>query len=225
MTHQLPAPPRHHTYIPSRACIPRSITVPPFVTAVAVRLSLRSSRVAVLAGSLHHPADVRAHCSSLLVVLLCPGWLPKCWIRMPTGCGKTLSETSTPKEWFADGSHSCSAARLAVFNKQCSRFDAKNFWAVSPPGGSSSLAVVSVGQIACMGSQDRRVRHRRRVCRCGRRQHLSLRPSFSACCCTCLSASCVGSSAPRAQQLSLPPLSAALLFRHRCRHATHPWHY
>jgi len=60
-----------------------------------------------------------------------------CWMRLPSGCNKALSETSTPTEWFIDpsngaGATSCSASRLAAFNSYCGRSDAQNHWGAVP---------------------------------------------------------------------------------------------
>jgi hypothetical protein len=58
-----------------------------------------------------------------------------CWVRMPTGCGNALSETTTPTAWFIDpsngGGTSCSASRLAAFNSHCSKSDAENYFGVN----------------------------------------------------------------------------------------------
>ena len=63
---------------------------------------------------------------------LCPG---NCWIRMPTGCAKNLTETTTPTMWFVDPDNkgvSCQASRLAEFNTICERTDAVNHWGTTP---------------------------------------------------------------------------------------------
>ena len=60
----------------------------------------------------------------------------KCWIKMPTGCGKNLRETNNPGVWFVDPSNkgtACEGSRKTAFNKFCSKSDAMNYWGASPP--------------------------------------------------------------------------------------------
>jgi len=61
----------------------------------------------------------------------------KCWVRMPTGCDRSLSETSDPLNWFvypSAGNSATCTSRLAAFNKDCSRSDAESeFRGVKPP--------------------------------------------------------------------------------------------
>jgi len=61
----------------------------------------------------------------------------QCWVRMPTGCSQTLSETSTPMQWFVDSHTSASdssgcIARLKAFNSWCQRTDGANHWGFQP---------------------------------------------------------------------------------------------
>ena len=61
-----------------------------------------------------------------------------CWIRMPTGCDRALSETTTPTKWFIDPTNqgsSCQDSRKNAFNVHCKRTDTVNFWGTSPPKG------------------------------------------------------------------------------------------
>ena len=58
-----------------------------------------------------------------------------CWIQMPSGCSKVLSESTTPTMWFVDPANTgntCSAGRLAAFNSYCGKNDAKNRWGIRP---------------------------------------------------------------------------------------------
>jgi hypothetical protein len=51
----------------------------------------------------------------------------QCWVKMPTGCGRPLSETNTPLEWFVDGATneaSCKA-RKAAYDNHCMKKDAQ----------------------------------------------------------------------------------------------------
>jgi len=60
----------------------------------------------------------------------------RCWMIMPSGCNTTLSETTTPKEWFVDP-HSGTAAKcqqsIAGFNQLCNATDAMKHWGIQPP--------------------------------------------------------------------------------------------
>lgn len=62
-----------------------------------------------------------------------------CWTRLPTGCSKPLSETSSsPAMWFIDpyaNSGTCGKARRDAFNRHCGKVDAVQLWAYSPPAG------------------------------------------------------------------------------------------
>lgn len=51
----------------------------------------------------------------------------QCWVRMPTGCGRPLSQTTTPLEWFVDGATneaSCKA-RKNDYDNHCMKRDAQ----------------------------------------------------------------------------------------------------
>ena len=51
----------------------------------------------------------------------------QCWVKMPTGCGRPLSQTNTPLEWFVDGATneaSCKA-RKADYDYHCIKKDAQ----------------------------------------------------------------------------------------------------
>merc|ERR1712032_1359312 len=60
---------------------------------------------------------------------------PQCWMTMPTGCDRKLSETDTPTEAFVDpGSRderTC-ASRLPAFNRHCIRSDGVSVWGPQP---------------------------------------------------------------------------------------------
>jgi len=62
-----------------------------------------------------------------------------CWTRLPTGCNKILSETSSsPAKWFIDynaNSGSCGSTRRTAYNNHCGRTDAVQRWGYSPPAG------------------------------------------------------------------------------------------
>jgi len=51
----------------------------------------------------------------------------KCWVRMPTGCGRPLSETTTPLEWFVDGvtNEASCKARKSAYDNHCMKRDAQ----------------------------------------------------------------------------------------------------
>jgi len=75
-----------------------------------------------------------------------------CWMRLPSGCNRGLSETSTPTEWFIDPSNgasatSCSASRLVAFNSHCARSDAENHWGTTAPPAGVSPCVGSEYQL------------------------------------------------------------------------------
>ena len=69
-----------------------------------------------------------------------------CWIRMPTGCDRTMVETTTPREWFVDPvpappppapppaphTNVTCLARIAVLNTLCHRTDAEHHWGTDP---------------------------------------------------------------------------------------------
>ena len=59
-----------------------------------------------------------------------------CWIKMPTGCAKSLKLTKTPQEWFSFP-HSRNRAtcmlRVKALNKYCDKEDCKTSWGRSPP--------------------------------------------------------------------------------------------
>ena len=65
-----------------------------------------------------------------------------CWIRMPTGCDRTLSEQEfipdfTPEKWFIDPYNkgpSCQDSRRNYFNGYCNRTDTLNYWGTYVPG-------------------------------------------------------------------------------------------
>jgi hypothetical protein len=63
----------------------------------------------------------------------------KCWMRMPTGCDRPLSETSDASSWFIDPRTSNAAtckSRRGDFNRDCSRTDAESqFRGVKPAAG------------------------------------------------------------------------------------------
>lgn len=64
-----------------------------------------------------------------------PSPSPKCWMRMPAGCKKTLGETETPKVWFVDNhneGNSCQKGRIHAFHKYCGVF-VMHFYGPSPP--------------------------------------------------------------------------------------------
>jgi hypothetical protein len=66
-----------------------------------------------------------------------------CWVRMPTGCNKALSETTTPTQWFVDPLSSSSglcSARLGDFNTYCGKTDAVSQWTVKKPQTASAPA-------------------------------------------------------------------------------------
>jgi hypothetical protein len=69
---------------------------------------------------------------------------PKCWLRMPTGCSKALSETTTPTQWFAVDTSPSSAAtcttKISAFNTWCGKTDAESQWAASPTEAVTSPA-------------------------------------------------------------------------------------
>jgi len=67
----------------------------------------------------------------------------KCWVRMPTGCARGLSETSTPLLWFVDPHSPDSAkctSRLNAFNGHCKRSDATSQWGSQPQAPPSTTA-------------------------------------------------------------------------------------
>ncbi|KAH8055453.1 calcium ion binding protein [Aureococcus anophagefferens] len=58
-----------------------------------------------------------------------------CYVRLPSGCGSVLSETTTPAVWFVDPNNaatSCEASRKAAFNSYCGRSDAEQEWRNGP---------------------------------------------------------------------------------------------
>ena len=70
-----------------------------------------------------------------------------CWIRMPTGCGKTLEESDTPDKWFIDPRCEklgctrsvCEYNRRRGYNQHCSRMDVLGYYGFSPPGNKSEI--------------------------------------------------------------------------------------
>merc|ERR1719361_2907777 len=63
-----------------------------------------------------------------------------CWVSMPTGCAKALTETQTPQQWFVDtgaGSHDAGRcnSRLGDFNRHCGRNDGRTHWGNKPDVG------------------------------------------------------------------------------------------
>jgi hypothetical protein len=60
---------------------------------------------------------------------------PKCWITLPTGCDRTLGETSTPEVPFVDPHRndeaSCLGSRKSAYNTYCTKTDAVAVWAAS----------------------------------------------------------------------------------------------
>jgi len=72
----------------------------------------------------------------------------KCWIKMPTGCGKNLRETNNPEVWFVDPSNkgtACEGSRKTAFNKFCSKSDAMNYWGASPPASKQEFTLLGDG--------------------------------------------------------------------------------
>jgi len=65
-----------------------------------------------------------------------PTETPKCWMRMPTGCVQSLTETADPMQWFVT-SHSQDSAKCArrtnTYNAHCGRSDATSYWGGEPP--------------------------------------------------------------------------------------------
>ena len=51
-----------------------------------------------------------------LPIITMPSSTEHCWIRLPTGCSKTLSETKTPKVWFVDPSNRSVVPSQCAFN-------------------------------------------------------------------------------------------------------------
>jgi hypothetical protein len=56
-----------------------------------------------------------------------------CWMRMPSGCSRTLSQITTSLEWFRDKHYSVSdaascLARVSAFNSWCGRSDTEHQW-------------------------------------------------------------------------------------------------
>merc|ERR1712137_1247946 len=61
--------------------------------------------------------------------------VPQCWVVMPTGCSRGLSETRTPRQWFVDpfsGNAGRCSSRLSDFNRHCGRSDGKSQWGYKP---------------------------------------------------------------------------------------------
>ena len=59
-----------------------------------------------------------------------------CWIKMPTGCAKTLKLTKTPQEWFSflhSRNRATCMLRVKALNKYCDKEDCKTSWGRSPP--------------------------------------------------------------------------------------------
>jgi len=72
-----------------------------------------------------------------------------CWMRMPSGCARGLSETSTPKTWFVDPGTSSSDecfARVDAFNNHCQKGDAEEMW--------GSVAGDTNSEIPCGGNAE-----------------------------------------------------------------------
>lgn len=60
----------------------------------------------------------------------------RCWVRMPTGCVRHLSETRTPKTFFVDRhSHTSAlcAQRRTAYNRHCGRADSMTVWSIAAP--------------------------------------------------------------------------------------------
>merc|ERR1719420_450690 len=92
-----------------------------------------------------------------MIKLCCATSEPACWIRLPTGCARKLSETTAPWFWFIDpqnSGNSCQNTRLQAFKTHCSRRDVEHYWGVNPPGptqqelgvGELSYSEAEVGQ-------------------------------------------------------------------------------
>jgi len=61
--------------------------------------------------------------------------VPQCWVVMPTGCSRGLSETRTPQQWFVDplsGNARRCTSRLSDFNRHCGRNDGQSRWGFEP---------------------------------------------------------------------------------------------
>jgi cysteine-rich repeat protein len=75
-------------------------------------------------------------CNRVNYARACGAGIQRCWIRMPTGCGQTLTETQTPTVWFLDpyGPDPASCARrVADFNGYCYKSDGQHEWRTDSP--------------------------------------------------------------------------------------------
>ena len=63
-----------------------------------------------------------------------------CWLRMPTGCVRAMSQTTTPREWFVDPvaapapphTNVTCLAKANVLNSLCHQTDAEHHWGTDP---------------------------------------------------------------------------------------------
>jgi hypothetical protein len=75
------------------------------------------------------------------------GIAKNCWKRLPTGCNKKLSETTTPKTWFIDPRQQTAvncAKRSAAFNRYCGKDDTESQFVVNQPGQPEEAASKAV---------------------------------------------------------------------------------
>ena len=78
------------------------------------------------------------------------GIAKNCWKRLPTGCNKNLSETTTPKTWFIDTRQQSAvncAKRSVAFNKYCGKTDTQSQFVVNNPD--SQIPAKSTGIPHC----------------------------------------------------------------------------